>query len=160
MSSERIGKKKGILSSTKEQMKGPRVARTLRTANMKRPETMEKQKKELANATNQDQKTRINELISKLGHLPLGQGHEAYCAEQELIEIGKEAIPSLIEALKNGEWQVRSRAARALGEIGGLLAVPTLLDIICRNPAGIKTKEEWAVWDSASSTLRKITNGK
>ena len=49
-------------------------------------------------------------------------------AEYYLIEIGKPAVPALIETLNyNKEWKVRSHAAEALGKIKDALAVPVLV---------------------------------
>ncbi|MEM3071817.1 MAG: HEAT repeat domain-containing protein, partial [Candidatus Anstonellales archaeon] len=47
-----------------------------------------------------------------------------------LVRIGKPAVPALINALKNVELYMREKAAEALGEIGDARAVPALIDAL------------------------------
>ncbi|MEM3071821.1 MAG: HEAT repeat domain-containing protein, partial [Candidatus Anstonellales archaeon] len=67
--------------------------------------------------------------------------------------IGKPAVPALIDALKDENWDVRYRAAKALGEIaekGGdcSAAVPALIDALKDN--------DWSVRYRAAKALGKI----
>jgi HEAT repeat protein len=47
-----------------------------------------------------------------------------------------QAVPALVDALRDPDWRVRRSAARALGQIGPAAeaAVPALIDVI-RDPA-------------------------
>lgn len=47
-----------------------------------------------------------------------------------LIAIGSEAVPSLIEILRNGVSHARLQAARALAEIGDPRAIPALMEVL------------------------------
>jgi HEAT repeat protein len=47
-------------------------------------------------------------------------------AEEALQNFGVKVVPTLIEALKSGDWVVRLRVARALGEIGDPRAIEPL----------------------------------
>lgn len=49
-------------------------------------------------------------------------------ARRSLVDIGQQAVPSLIGALKDRREWVRWEAARALGEIGGPQATEALLE--------------------------------
>jgi NADH dehydrogenase len=57
-------------------------------------------------------------------------------AQQEAVEalsrLGQSAVPELIKALKDDNWQVRNQAAVALGAIGpeAKAAVPALIDVL------------------------------
>src|SRR5262249_49934949 len=57
-------------------------------------------------------------------------------AQQEAVEalsrLGQAAVPELIKALKDDDWQVRNQAAVALGAIGpqAKAAVPALIDVL------------------------------
>jgi len=51
-------------------------------------------------------------------------------ARMELQEIGKPAVPYLIEALSHGEKRVRWEAAKALGIIGNPEAAPALVQAL------------------------------
>ncbi len=64
----------------------------------------------------------------------------------------KAAVPALIEALKDPEWDVRSYAAQALGRIGpeAKAAVPALIEL---------KHERRFVRRAADEALRKITEG-
>ncbi len=53
-------------------------------------------------------------------------------AEGALCNFGTAAVPALAEALGNGDWVVRLRAARALGEIGDPQAIPALAKALTR----------------------------
>ncbi|MEM4359453.1 MAG: HEAT repeat domain-containing protein, partial [Candidatus Bilamarchaeaceae archaeon] len=45
----------------------------------------------------------------------------------EVVAIGKPAVPVLIDALKDGSWFARKNTAEALGKIGDARAVPALI---------------------------------
>lgn len=47
-----------------------------------------------------------------------------------LIAIGSEAVPSLIEILRNGVSHARLQAARALAKIGDPRAIPALMEVL------------------------------
>src|SRR5262245_6283433 len=63
-------------------------------------------------------------------------GSEEEPAQQEAVEalsrLGQAAVPELIEALKDDDWQVRNQAAEVLGVIGpdAKAAVPALIDVL------------------------------
>ncbi len=99
----------------------------------------------------------IAELISKM-RVP---GDEGCNASKELVQIGKPAVPLLIVALRDPDYKVQVRAAKALGEIGDNMAVPALLEAIGgRHPNLSMNRTELLVWESAALALRKIVNGK
>lgn len=51
-------------------------------------------------------------------------------ARQSLVEVGSQAVPSLIEALKQGNKIVRWEVAEALGEIKDPKAAPALVEAL------------------------------
>jgi HEAT repeat protein len=67
---------------------------------------------------------------------------------ETLGEIGVPAVPTLMEALKNWDGDVRRAAAEALGKIGDLQAVPALIE-------ALKDDKEWVRWKVAEA-LGKI----
>jgi hypothetical protein len=54
-------------------------------------------------------------------------------AAESLVLLGAEAIPALIQVLKDGDWEVRWLAAEALGKIGDDQAVPALIETLTDN---------------------------
>ena len=71
---------------------------------------------------------------------------------------GESAIPTLVEALKGEDSNVRSSAASALGEIGGESAVPALIEILKDEDSNVRRRaaaglEQIAV-DSLASGLK------
>jgi len=130
-------------------------SQTLRTS--KWHDTKPRLREVLADNSEEDQKPKIAELISKM-RVP---GDEGCNASTELIEIGKLAVPLLIVALRDPDYKVQVRAAHALGKIGDLSAVPALLEAIGgKHPNSSKTPAEMLVWESAALALRRIVNGK
>src|SRR5215471_2753189 len=63
-------------------------------------------------------------------------GSEEEPAQQEAVEslsrLGQAAVPELLKALKDDDWQVRNQAAVVLGAIGpeAKAAVPALMDVL------------------------------
>ncbi|OYT68329.1 MAG: hypothetical protein CFK48_11925, partial [Armatimonadetes bacterium CP1_7O] len=56
------------------------------------------------------------------------RGEALRCAVAEaLSEVGSPAVPALVQALGDGDVNVRSAACRALGAIGDAAAVPALI---------------------------------
>jgi HEAT repeat protein len=51
-------------------------------------------------------------------------------ARQTLVAMGKDAVPSLIEALKDERYLMRWEAAKALGEIANADAAPALVEAL------------------------------
>ncbi len=51
-------------------------------------------------------------------------------ARHSLVAMGKAAVPSLTEALKNKKYLMRWEAAKALGEIGNPAAAPNLVEAL------------------------------
>jgi HEAT repeat protein len=71
-------------------------------------------------------------------------------AENALLNFGRDAVPSLLEALGSRSWTMRFRAARLLGEIGDERGVPPLVSILARRG------ERRDVRDIAAASLRKL----
>ncbi len=90
---------------------------------------------------------RIRELIQQLGT------REWETAQAELIQVGRPAVPALIEALKDKEKTGRWRAAEALGDIGDDRAVEPLI-------AGLKDEEPWVRWWAANALGKIFENCK
>ena len=65
-----------------------------------------------------------------------------------MVRIGQPAVPSLIEALGDEDWDVRREAAWALGEIGDARAVPSLIEAL--------RDEDWRVREAAVEALEGI----
>ncbi len=71
-------------------------------------------------------------------------------AENALLNYGKEAVESLIEALEDKLWTTRFRSARLLGEIGDPRAAAPLKKILARKG------ERKRVREVAEASLRKL----
>jgi len=67
----------------------------------------------------------------------------------DIVKIGNDAVPILIDALKDEEWRVEWNAVEALVKIGET-AVPALIDVLKD-----KDKDEDVRWDAAKA-LREI----
>jgi HEAT repeat protein len=67
---------------------------------------------------------KISDLITQLAN---NDGSVREKARLILIDIGEEAVPSLIEALASKQQQVRWEAAKALVSIADPIAIPTLI---------------------------------
>ena len=95
-------------------------------------------------------------------------------ARRALVAAGKEAVPFLIEALKNAEPLVRWEATKALGEIGDTTAAPALVKaledddfdvrwlaaegLIKLNVGGVKPLLQALVIDPYSVSLREAAH--
>lgn len=76
-------------------------------------------------------KTANREAIAKLmAALGSKHGMERQHARLALVELGKLAVPHLIEALKDKHQQVRWEAAKALGSIKDSSAAPALVEAL------------------------------
>jgi HEAT repeat protein len=77
----------------------------------------------------QDQGKPIKEWLKSMESGAEGADREAL---QVLKRMGPAAVPDLIQALKDQDWQVRNQAAVALGVIGpeAKTAVPALIDAL------------------------------
>jgi HEAT repeat protein len=71
-------------------------------------------------------------------------------AENALLNLGGASVPALIESLKSPRWTTRFRAARLLGEIGDVRAVPPLRALLARRGERQKVRE------IAGSSLHKL----
>lgn len=91
----------------------------------------------------------VQELIISMGDENSGVRTKSMLA---LVEIGEPAVDSLINALSNEDWQIRSRAAEALGLIGAKKAVNPLIETL--------TDENSWVKKSAVESLGNIGNEK
>jgi HEAT repeat protein len=74
----------------------------------------------------ESKKKEISDLIEKLGADPQIRGW----AVSSLVDIGKQAVPALIKALKHKNENVRSEAARTLGKLGDKHAVSALIEAL------------------------------
>ncbi|MGH8001550.1 MAG: HEAT repeat domain-containing protein, partial [Brasilonema sp.] len=77
-------------------------------------------------------------LVTALDVLPL---YKVYLLGKTGSEV---AIPVLIQALQDEDWEVRSRAASALDEIGSETAIPALINQL-KNPDFVKTSFHEAI---------------
>lgn len=109
---------------------------------------------------NNDEKTRIL-IISALGAIgeqakPASERLSELLSQEKrrsvrvatvytLTEIGKDGVPSVVSALQDSDWYIRSAAVDALGEIGASEAIPALND-------ALKDKD----WYVSSRVMRAI----
>lgn len=77
--------------------------------------------------TNIDKKLNREEIAKWIAALGSKDGMERQHARLTLVEIGKPALPYLIEALKDVHHQVRWEAAKALGSLNDPDAAPALV---------------------------------
>ncbi len=70
------------------------------------------------------------EIAKWMAALSSKDGMERQCARLALVEIGKPALPYLIEALKDAHQQVRWEAAKALGSLNDPDAAPALVEAL------------------------------
>jgi HEAT repeat protein len=80
----------------------------------------QKEKKKMVRVKEPSMETLINTLSNLKDKTREGARHT-------LVAMGKEAVPSLIEALKNRDTLMRWEAAKALGEIGDPETAPVLV---------------------------------
>lgn len=73
----------------------------------------------------------IDSLVAELG---MSDGVVRWNARQRLVQIGRPAVPALIQALASADEGARWEAAKALGEIRDPQAAPALVDAL----------EDWA----------------
>lgn len=99
-------------------------------------------------------KKAVGELIAKLQSLHTMPGPSRYWndegkrAVKALVEIGPSVVPDLIKALKHDDNSLnygRAWAARALGEIGDLRAVPALIKAIKNLTDEVGAEAVWAL---------------
>ncbi len=91
---------------------------------------MKKQRDQAGNSKNQasePEQAMIDELVGKLGG---GDGRVREDARLRLANIGKPAIPALIESLKKRDKVIRWEAAKTLGEIRDPAAAPPLVKVM------------------------------
>lgn len=70
--------------------------------------------------------------------------HTRSVARQQLVGLGPQAVPELIEALHSQNWHVRWEAAKTLGEIGSPDAAPGLVLLLDDEDTGVR----WAAMGS------------
>lgn len=73
---------------------------------------------------------KIQDSIQKLIANFRGTTSERFKAIEELIKIGKPAVPFLIEATRNEHFYIRQSSVQTLGDIEDSSSVPALLDVI------------------------------
>ena len=62
-----------------------------------------------------------------------------------VVGLGAAAVPKLIEALGDGDWEVRRAACWALGQIGDTQAVPALIKAAKDNDSDVREAACWAL---------------
>jgi len=67
---------------------------------------------------------------------------------KQLAGVGAMAVPALIKALRDGDWDVRRAACEALGRIGDASAVPALIKAL--------RDWDWNVRQAAQNALERI----
>lgn len=85
--------------------------------------------------SSKNNQTNVKELITKLGN---GDGFVREKARLALVDIGKDAVPLLIEALTSNQEQVRWEAAKTLISIADPIAVPALVKALQDKDADIR----------------------
>jgi HEAT repeat protein len=70
-------------------------------------------------------------------------------ARRALEAKGQDAIPALVETLKNGEEMAPMHAAKALGHIGGPEAIQALVNALCNDRSGVR-------WAAAEALIERI----
>lgn len=76
-------------------------------------------------------------------------------ASEALVEIGRAAVPELVEALGRRDTEVRKLAARTLGEIG-----PTANDCFTVLKGVLDDDDEWVRWDAVRAVGKVGANPK
>jgi HEAT repeat protein len=66
-------------------------------------------------------------------------------AAEALVKIGTPAVPALIQALGDSDWDVRRAAAEALGAIGDPQAIPALIQALGDSSWGVRRAAAWAL---------------
>lgn len=124
------------------------------------PETIDKNLIDLKISLTQKQVNLLRNCVSNLGtedrdcvRLQLVIANAILDANQAWSKIGlpaKDVVPTIIEALKDQEWIIRSLAAHALGKIGPAAkdAVPALTEALKDEDANVR--------DMAQMALKKI----
>jgi HEAT repeat protein len=103
------------------------------------------------NHPNYDWKDVVSALIKAIKDFE-GESELHESAEYALVEIGKSAVPALIDALKDETYWVRWRSAEALGEIAGKKpnydlreAIPALIEALKDVDGDVKEQAAWAL---------------
>jgi len=86
---------------------------------------------------------RIAELISRLGGEDMARRVRAQQACDELIAIGRPAVPALIEALESPDTYTRVWAAAALGAVGDSRAVEPMLKLFSDREEVVRRIAAW-----------------
>jgi len=89
-----------------------------------------------------DNNQEISKLMSKLRK---GNSSERREARESLVGMGKPAVPELIRALKDENWQVREETARALAKIGDSRALVSLIDALKDSNEDVRKEVSYAL---------------
>jgi HEAT repeat protein len=85
----------------------------------------------------QDQ-SNIQEITRLVGRLDGGNWLQSHDAREDLVDIGRAAVPALTEALHNPDEHVRWEAAKALGQISDSSAAPALVEALLDTNFGVR----------------------
>jgi HEAT repeat protein len=83
----------------------------------------------------QDDPQQIVRLVHQLDGQNWLRSHDA---REELVDIGRAAVPALVEALHDPDEHVRWEAAKALGEISDSSAAPALVEALLDPNFGVR----------------------
>jgi HEAT repeat protein len=91
----------------------------------------------------------INRLVSQLDGRNWLRSHDA---REELVDIGRAAVPALVQALHDPDEHVRWEAAKALGQISDSSAAPALVEALLDANFGVR-------WLAAEGLIRMRRRG-
>jgi len=66
----------------------------------------------------------------------LAKDDKAYQANQDLVALGRRAVPALIKGLKSADRTIQTRSVTALGEIRDAAAIGPLVELAEKDPPG------------------------
>jgi HEAT repeat protein len=92
----------------------------------------------MSNNATLDKEPANNPIVKLMAALSNKDGMQRQRARFALIEMGKSAVPHLIEALKDDHQQVRWEAAKALGSLNDPGAAPALVEALMDESSEIR----------------------
>ena len=86
-------------------------------------------------------------------------GIERQAAREQLVKVGKQAVPSLLRALESPSERARWEAAKALGEIGEPIAAPALVNALEDKKSAVRWLAATALINLGHAALVPVLRG-